>query len=335
MPFTGTGTGIQNADDVFFSGLAQNQVLRFNTSTAKWNNIALSVVTAEIADNAVTEPKLSASNVPTTNQLLSWDGSGLTWATVDKAFVGLGNVDNTSDASKPISSATQTALNAKASTATTVTGTSSVSGGGDLSANRTFSLVNDSATPGNSKYYGTDGTGTKGFYAIPTGNPAMGGDLSGTASTATIVAGAVTSGKIATSGVATTNIADSAVTEPKLSITNSPSTGQVLSWNGTAMAWAGALAFAYTKVSVTTDYTVTSSFQYVFADATSAGITITLPAPANNAYVRVKRMSTNANGVQIVAPAGSYLDAPAVGSDVLNNPYDSAEYWSDGTNWFR
>lgn len=37
-----------------------------------------------------------------------------TWQTLDKTAVGLGNVDNTSDANKPVSSATQTALNAKA-----------------------------------------------------------------------------------------------------------------------------------------------------------------------------------------------------------------------------
>lgn len=36
-----------------------------------------------------------------------------TWQTLDKTSVGLGNVDNTSDANKPISTATQTALNAK------------------------------------------------------------------------------------------------------------------------------------------------------------------------------------------------------------------------------
>ena len=35
------------------------------------------------------------------------------WSTIDKTFVGLGNVDNTSDLNKPISTATQTALNAK------------------------------------------------------------------------------------------------------------------------------------------------------------------------------------------------------------------------------
>lgn len=39
-----------------------------------------------------------------------------TFQTLDKAAVGLGNVDNTSDANKPISTATQTALNAKQNT---------------------------------------------------------------------------------------------------------------------------------------------------------------------------------------------------------------------------
>lgn len=44
------------------------------------------------------------------------DGAGvLSYATPAKADVGLGNVDNTSDANKPISTATQTALDAKQS----------------------------------------------------------------------------------------------------------------------------------------------------------------------------------------------------------------------------
>lgn len=38
------------------------------------------------------------------------------WKTLDKNSVGLGNVDNTSDINKPISTATQTALNLKANT---------------------------------------------------------------------------------------------------------------------------------------------------------------------------------------------------------------------------
>lgn len=52
-----------------------------------------------------------------------WRGDK-TWTAIDKTTVGLGNVDNTSDLNKPVSTATQTALNAKAPLASpTFTGT--------------------------------------------------------------------------------------------------------------------------------------------------------------------------------------------------------------------
>lgn len=54
------------------------------------------------------------------------NGSALTGLT--KAQVGLSNVDNTSDANKPISSATQTALNGKQASGTYATGTGTASG---------------------------------------------------------------------------------------------------------------------------------------------------------------------------------------------------------------
>jgi len=52
---------------------------------------------------------------PTNNQALIYESSTDLWKnkTVDKTFVGLSNVDNTSDANKPVSTATQTALNLK------------------------------------------------------------------------------------------------------------------------------------------------------------------------------------------------------------------------------
>ena len=50
-----------------------------------------------------------------------------TFQTLDKTAVGLGNVDNTSDLNKPISTATQTALNGKQNTLINpVTGTGTV-----------------------------------------------------------------------------------------------------------------------------------------------------------------------------------------------------------------
>jgi len=48
------------------------------------------------------------------------------------------------------------------------TGGGSLTGGGDLTTNRTLTLVNDNVTPGNNRYYGTDGTGTKGFFPVST-----------------------------------------------------------------------------------------------------------------------------------------------------------------------
>lgn len=58
------------------------------------------------------EPALTAGN---SAQYYRGDKS---WQTLDKAAVGLGNVNNTADVDKPISSATQTALNAKEPTVT-------------------------------------------------------------------------------------------------------------------------------------------------------------------------------------------------------------------------
>lgn len=47
----------------------------------------------------------------------------------------------------------------------TVTGANSLTGGGDGTANRTLSLVNDAASPGNNMLYGSDGAGNKGWFA--------------------------------------------------------------------------------------------------------------------------------------------------------------------------
>ena len=92
--------------------------------------------------NVAVEPTITAG---TTGQYYRGDK---TFQTLDKTAVGLGNVDNTSDANKPISTATQTALNAKQDslgftpvpTTRTISTTAPLSGGGDLSANRTLSI---------------------------------------------------------------------------------------------------------------------------------------------------------------------------------------------------
>jgi hypothetical protein len=58
------------------------------------------------------------------------------------------------------------ALSVVALKETTVTGDKSLTGGGDLSANRKLELVNDEETPGAAKVYGTDGGGDKGWVDL-------------------------------------------------------------------------------------------------------------------------------------------------------------------------
>ncbi len=133
-----------------------------------------SVSVDKIQDDAITEPKLAISNDPNEGDFLKWDGSDFIWeaeaarATVTKASIGLGNVDNTSDANKPVSSAAQTALNLKAN-------------------------LDDSRF-----------TNTR----VPTD-----------------------------SSVTTSKIQDNNITEPKLAISNSPTGGDFLSWDGSALTW--------------------------------------------------------------------------------------------------
>ena len=95
---------------------------------------AQSDVTNLTTDLAGKEPTITAG---TTGQYYRGDK---TFQTLDKSAVGLGNVDNTSDANKPISSATQTALDGKAASShshaqSDVTGlTTALSGKQDTSA---------------------------------------------------------------------------------------------------------------------------------------------------------------------------------------------------------
>lgn len=90
---------------------ANNDGLFYESSTSLWKNKSIPTVLGYTPEPAITSG--------TTGQYWRGDKS---WQTLDKAAVGLGNVDNTSDANKPISSATQTALNAKIDANTAITG---------------------------------------------------------------------------------------------------------------------------------------------------------------------------------------------------------------------
>lgn len=100
-----------------------------NSGASSWGSITGTLASQSDLQTALNalQPLIATG---TTGQYYRGDKS---WATLDKTAVGLANVDNTTDLNKPISTATQTALNNKASTATftsTVAGLVPASGGG-------------------------------------------------------------------------------------------------------------------------------------------------------------------------------------------------------------
>lgn len=109
MGFNPGASGIGGASDVALNNIANNELLHYDTSVSKWRNIAQTslpvagdvsgtlanvqlaagvVGTAEIADNAVTEPKLAVANSPTSGHVLSWNGTQFQWVARSGGSVG-------------------------------------------------------------------------------------------------------------------------------------------------------------------------------------------------------------------------------------------------------
>lgn len=133
--------------------------------------------------------------------------------TLVKSDIGLGNVDNTSDLNKPVSTATQTALDLKADitspdfagTPTVPTATLGTNTMQIASTEFVMTAVAAGSTP--------DAT------ASIKGRIALGGDIAGTGSTAeapVITSNAVTTAKIADLNVTTDKIADANITSDKI-----------------------------------------------------------------------------------------------------------------------
>ena len=87
------------------------------------------------------------------------------------------------------------------------------------------------------------------------------------------------------------------------------------------------------KTAATGTFSATND-DMIFADPTTQGITINLPAPVANGRIRVKRTVVAGNYVVIAAANGGQLDKNEPTMSTLNGGYSSAEYVSDGTNWW-
>ena len=100
---SGTNTG-DNATNSQYSGLAASKQ---DTLVSATNIKTINSTSVLGSGNIAVEPTITAT---TTADYYRGDK---TFATLNKTAVGLANVDNTTDANKPVSTATQTALDAK------------------------------------------------------------------------------------------------------------------------------------------------------------------------------------------------------------------------------
>lgn len=160
-------------------------------------------------------------------------------------------------------------LNTRSIIATSTTG--SIAGGGNLSADRTLALVNDSVTPGNSKYYGTNSGGTKGFFDLPAaGVGTVTSIAAGTGLTTGSTAPITSSGTISLAD--TTVTADTYGTAASVARFTVDAQGRLTSATSIAIAittsaiTAGTFAISYIGLSA-------SSGGVVYGTATAIGIT--------------------------------------------------------------
>jgi hypothetical protein len=108
-----------SADPTFtgtVSGVTKSHVGLGNVDNTADANKPISSATQTALDLKLASGTAATTYAPIASPTFTGTVSGVT-----KAHVGLGNVDNTSDANKPISSATQTALDAKLASATAAT----------------------------------------------------------------------------------------------------------------------------------------------------------------------------------------------------------------------
>ena len=243
--------------------------------------------------------------VPITN-----GGTGSTTVSGAKTNLGLNNVDNTSDINKPISSATQTALNGKENTINKSTDTAL--GTSDVlfpTQNAVKTYVDNQVSSGV-----IDATTTS------KGKIQLGGDLAGTASSST-------NPIISNAAITTLKIANNAITNAKI--------GEVVSVNkggsGADMSTTG----GYLKqATIGANFSTVTSIPVADVAGAVHSVNGVHPAANGNVSVIIGQVTTGTNSdptQAVVAPHNSDI---YVVSGQTGTPNDNGRtFINDGINW--
>ena len=236
------------------------------------------------------------------------------WQTLDKTAVGLGNVSNTTDADKPVSTATQTALDAKEAAA-------------NKSANPALGTSDDLFPTQKAVKTYVDNQISAGVVDASTstkGKIQLAGDLGGTADAPIISNNAVT----------TTKIANNAVTNAKL--------GEIVSVNkggtGADMSNAGS---GYIKQATSgANFTTVAKIPVADVDGAVRKVNGVQPDANGNVAVIIGRVFTgstvdpdDATSIINANPAKQQSDIYVVAS--TGNPDNGRTFIYDGTNWLE
>ncbi|HET8708977.1 MAG TPA: hypothetical protein VFL85_01715 [Candidatus Saccharimonadales bacterium] len=310
----GTGSATLSGDtDVAITTPVNGDVLTYNTTSTKWENKPAASAPVSSVNGKTGAVVVGISDIATLQSSLDAKAP-----LASPTFTGTVTVPAPSSSTD---AATKAYVDSKAAADATTTATGKVQLAGDLSGTATSPKV--------AKVNGVAVSGT----------PSSGQVLTATSSTAASWQAAsagfadptTTKGDLIVHGASTTRLgvgSDGQVLTADSSVTNG------VKWATPAAGGTGS-GYQYTFVNKTASYTA-SNLEFVFVTDVSAGkVTITLPTPVVNGYVSVKRFAPSGNAVEVAAPVGSYIDAGGVGTATVNSQYQSQDFLSDGTNWFR